>query len=105
MCFHIRNILCSPPCKLGKILNILNGTKAEKIFVNQYGKTRVHDLMFYNLISSNAIPEFWNGIQSPSDDVHHGDGQRIAIALHKWIKCRHIDVYTHVEVRVIKSTK
>src|SRR5215208_4123960 len=105
MCFHIRNIFCSPPCKLGKILSILNGTKAEKIFVNQYGKTGVHNLVLYNLIPSNAIPEFWNCIRSPRDDVHHGYGERISIALHKWIKCRHIDVYTHAEVRVIKSTK
>src|SRR5215216_3627669 len=104
-CFHIRNILFSPPCKLGKILNILNGTKGEKIFVNQYGKTRVHDLVLYHLLPSNAMPEFWNCIRSPRDEVHHGYGERISIAPHKWIKCRHIDVYTHTEVRVIKSTK
>jgi len=105
MCFHIRNILFSPPGKLGKMLSILNGTKAEKIYVSQYGKTRVHDLVLYNLIASNALPEFWNRIRSPRDDVHHGYGERISIALHKWIKCCHIDVYTHTEVGVIKGTK
>ena len=32
-------------------------------------------LVLYNLIPSNAMPEFWNGIRSPRDDVHHSYGE------------------------------
>src|SRR5678809_603764 len=105
MCFHMRNIFCSPPCKLGKIRRVLNGAKAEKIFVTQYCKTGLHNLVLYNLIPSNAMPEFWNCIRSPRDDIHHGYCERISIALHKWIKCCHIDVYTHTEMGMIKAAK
>jgi hypothetical protein len=105
MCFHIRNILFSPPGKLGKMLGILNGTKAEKIYVSQYGKTGAHNLMLYNLIASNALPEFRDCIRSPRDDVHHGYRERISIALHKAIESCRIYVYTHTKVWMIEGTK
>lgn len=52
----------------------------------------------------DALPEFRDRIRSPCDDVYHGCGERLSIALHKRMERGHIHICAHTEVRVIDGT-